>query len=394
MNDHSTDVEPVPFDQFVADLISVSTRDAASPEPGALPAPVLSAIGATATASPTAIEAFQAAVKSGDSLRVAFPPEIRTAIANQTLRLMSTADGRQVATAVDGSGRFVAHARVVGGAGSSLAPKAGAVGVGAAFASTAVLVLPIALASIAAYAQQQRLEQAMDNTKATLDRIEERLHDADHGVCDAADSFVELASGALTSGPLPPYLRAELAIHRAQVEVVYGARRRYVRRFKARLEQQQIEFEQKKGERQPWVDHVEEMAKTGKLEEEIVLFVRALISQSRLDALAAMCIAEEGMPELSGQLLRDSALELRSEFFDLHNRLAPLARFAPPRSMRDRLPGVSKHLEQAHDTAKALVEQLDARVLPSIPDPDADDALVIEISSEDVREIHALLPAA
>ena len=91
--------------------------------------------------------------------------------------------------------------------------------------------------------------------------------------------------------------------------------------------------EQKEGERQPWVDRVQEFAKDGSLEEELVLFVRALIMQSRLDAFAALCLAEDGAPDLAAQLLYDSQVELREEFFDLHRRLLPLAPVAPSRGV-------------------------------------------------------------
>ena len=51
------------------------------------------------------------------------------------------------------------------------------------------------------------------------------------------------ASHAIRFGPLPPYLRLELASQRAQIEALYGSRRRWVRRFKQQLELEQIEYE-------------------------------------------------------------------------------------------------------------------------------------------------------
>lgn len=387
--------ESTPAPVAASDLIQVSDLAARPTEPDLLPAPVLGALASAAEASPLALQAIREAAANSNSIRVTFSPEVMRGLRNGSLRLMNTVSGDQKATAVNAAGQFVEHAKVIGGAGrspgSAAAGVAGKVGTGAAITSGAVVMLPLAIAAIATYQQQKQLERALHDIQATLDRIEERLQDSDHGVCDAADAFVALASRAMAQGPLPEYLRLELAAHRARVEALYGSRRRYIARFKAKLEQQQIAFEQKKGERQPWVDEVEDMAKNGKLEEEIVLFVRSLITQSRLDAFAAMCVAEDGNPQLAAQMLEDSAVELRREFFDLHNRLTPLARFEPPRSLRDRLPGVSKHLDQAHSTAKALVAQLDSQVLPSIPDPHAHQPMVIELSSSDVRELSAAL---
>lgn len=121
------------------------------------------------------------------------------------------------------------------------------------------------------------------------------------------------ASHAIRFGPLPPYLRLELASQRAQIEALYGSRRRWVRRFKQQLELEQIEYEKQQGERQPWVEAVENLAREGKLEEEIVLFVRSLLAQAKLDALAAACLAEEGSAEVAMRMLDSSAQELRSE---------------------------------------------------------------------------------
>ncbi|MHB1138986.1 MAG: hypothetical protein ACYC2O_08515, partial [Microthrixaceae bacterium] len=321
----STSPAPLP----AADLIQVSDLVGRTTEPDLLPVPVLGALASAAETSPSAIRAIREAASTSRSIRVTFSPEVMKGLRDGSLGLMRTTSGDQKATAVNALGQFVEHGRVVSGAGrsssSTAAGVAGKVGTGAAITSGAAVMLPLAIASIATYQQQKQLEQALHGIQVTLDRIEERLQDSDHGVCDAADAFVELASRAIVQGPLPDYLRMELAAHRARVEALYGSRRRYIARFKAKLEQQQIAFEQKKGERQPWVDEVEDMAKNGKLEEEIVLFVRSLIAQSRLDAFAALCIAEDGNPQLAARMLEDSAVELRREFFDLHNRLAPLA---------------------------------------------------------------------
>jgi len=372
------------------ELVTITDLVPQSAAPARLPAPVLGAVSSAASASPLALEAIRNAARSGNGLRVEFSPEVMKGLRNGTLKLLTTKSGDQTATAVQAvSNTYVANGRVVGSAAT-----AGKAATGAAMMTGAVVMLPIAIAAIASYQQQQQLERALGNIQATLDRIEERLRDEEHGVCDAAGSFIELALKATAQGPLPPYLRAELASHRVRVEGVYGSRRRFIGRFKSELERQQIEFEQKKGVRQPWVESVQDMAKDGRLEDEIVLFIRALIAQSRLDAFAALCLAEEGLPDLALTVLHDSARELRSEFFDLHNRLAPLARIEPPRSVKDRVPLMSRSLARVHTTAKALVEQLDHQVLPGIPDPDDERPLTVELSPDDVASIVSMANAA
>lgn len=350
-------------------------------------AAVLSAVGTAASAMPAAVAAFQSAARQGAGLSVVFPPAVMQGLRDGTFRLLQTADGSMTATAVNSAGSFVANGRVVEGAGKSVVA-------GGTLGTSAVIALPIAIAAIASYQQQQQLERALKDIQSSLDRIEERLKDEEHGVCDAAESFIAIANSALQSGALPPYLRSELAVHRVRVEGVYAARRRYVHRFKAELERQQVAYEAKKGERQPWVEQVQDMAKEGVLEEELVLFVRTLIAQSRLDAFAAMCLAEEGAPDLAAQVLHESQIELRSEFFDLHNRLVPLANIAPPRGLRDRVPGLSRQVERAHKVTKSLVGQLNQHVLPSIPDPHNEKAVVVDLSADDVRVLAPLLSVA
>ena len=195
------------------------------------------------------------------------------------------------------------------------------------------------------------------------------------------------ASHAIRFGPLPPYLRLELASQRAQIEALYGSRRRWVRRFKQQLELEQIEYEKQQGERQPWVEAVENLAREGKLEEEIVLFVRSLLAQAKLDALAAACLAEEGSAEVAMRMLDSSAQELRSELFDRHNRLKPLATYAPLKSFRDKVPLMGSRTEHAHSVVKALVEQLDQHVLPKIPNPSFDAPLEVQQSSGQVAAL-------
>lgn len=135
------------------------------------------------------------------------------------------------------------------------------------------------------------------------------------------------------------------------------------------------------------MEAVEKLAREGKLEEEIVLFVRSLLAQAKLDALAAACLAEEGAAEVAMRMLDTSARELRSEFFDLHNRLRPLATYAPLKRFRDKVPLMGSKTEHAHAMVKALVEQLDQHVLPTIPNPSLDAPLEVQLSSQQVAAL-------
>lgn len=382
----ANDLAPIRAD----DLVHISPLPVTHTPAADNPMAVLSAVSVAASAAPAAIDAITAAARASGGLRITFPPAVMKGLRDGTLELMRSTKGDQLATAVQATSKQVAaHGRVVGDVAGTGAKAA----FGASLATAGIVLLPVAVASLASYQQQKQLEAALADIQATLDRIEERMKDEEHGVCDAADAFIRVASAASAAGPLPPYLRSELAAHRARVEAVYAARRRYVRRFKRELERQQIAREAKKGEPQPWVDEVQDLAKDGTLQEELVLFVRALIAQAQLDAFAAACLAEEGLPDVATRLLDESEDELRSEFFDLHNRLRPLASIAPPRGLKERIPLMSRNLDRAHETARTLVQQLNQQVLPSIPEPDHSRALVIDLSPDDVRDVATLIQA-
>lgn len=368
------------------------------------PTALLAALQSLGEAAPAMQVALRAASSQGQAvqialqaplLQVAFRPEVTEALLAGKLTLMQSATGA-LATAVDQSGKIVAQGRVVssvasaaagaGGAASSaaggaatplisggggaLAGAAGGVAVvggGVTLGAVAVVALPIVVAAGAAYMQQRKLEQTLGSIKEVVDRIEARLKDADTGVCDAADTFLELVADAMADGGLTDYLQVELAAQRVAVEALYKARRRWVERFKHDLEAEQISQEQSKGAGQPWVDSVAEPAVEGRLEEELILFVRSLIARSRLALLAATVLAEEGHARTAFELIDRTTTELRVEFFDLHRRLVPLAHIAPDKGLLGKIPGMGKDLERAHDSVKLLVDQLDKNVLPTIP---------------------------
>jgi hypothetical protein len=364
------------------------------------PTAFLAALRSLGEAAPALQIALREASANGQALQVilqrsafevVFRPDIMQQLSMGSLRLMQSATG-PLATAIDSSGRIVANGRIVssiasgasggaagamasgaplltggGGAAVGVAGGAAAVGGGITLGAVALVALPIVVAAGAAYVQQRRLDQTLGSIKDVVDRIEARLKDADTGVCDAADSFLDLAGDAMSEGGVTDYLRLELAVQRTAVEALYSARRRWVSRFKQDLEAEQIKREHEKGRGQPWVETVAEQSADGRLEEELILFVRSLVCRSRLALLTSAVLAEEGNARTAMELIEHTTTELRVEFFDLHRRLVPLARIAPDAGFLGKIPGMSNDLDRAHDSVHLLVEQLDRHVLPTIP---------------------------
>jgi hypothetical protein len=340
------------------------------------PSAFLAAIHTIGLASPALRQVVHQAAALGNGVQVVFRPEIVARLREGSLRLMEASDG-VLPVAIDASGTIVAQGRVV-----SLGGVARGAAAGAGAGALAMVALPIAVASAAAYLQQRQLEKSLASIQAVVERIEERLEDLDNGVCEAAEGFLSLADDALADGGLSGYLRLELAAQRTAIEALYAARKRWVDRFKRELERQQTERENKKGRGQPWVDAVTKEVERGKLERELTLFVRSLLNRTKLSVLAAAILAEEGRGTAALRLIERAETDLRSEFFDLHRRLVPLAKYAPELSKWQKLPRMGANVQRAHDTVRTLVEHLNAHVLPIIPDPD------------DAREIVAVLDPA
>lgn len=253
----------------------------------------------------------------------------------------------------------------------------------------AVAALPVLVAVAASYQQQLELERSLASIHAVVQRIEERLEDIDVGTCDAAEGFMAVMADATTEGGMTDYLAAELAVQRVAIEALYSARKRWVERFKTDLERQQGEREKSKGSGQPWVDAVTERVTAGRLEKEVIIFVRSLLLRTKLSVIAAAALAEEQRGATALRLISRAENELRKEFFDLHRRLTPLARIPPELSRLQRLPGMSRDLQRAHQTVKILVEHLDQTVLPGIPDPGNARDSSIYLSSGVVAELAA-----
>ena len=374
--------EVVPMDSPLMayrSLPAVQVKDAPRPS-GAF----LAALGTVAGSNPMLEAALRTAAQTGEGFRVAFSPSVVSGLRDGSLRLMQSGTGN-LGVAVNAGGHIVEQARVIGGA--AALGGTGAVLTGASLTAVAAVALPVVIASAAAYAQHRQLEKSLASIKAVVERIEQRLEDADTGVCDAADDFLALVEDVWADGGLSDYVRIELAAQRTATEALYGARRRWVERFKQTLEREQIAFQKAKGRSQPWVDSVAELAKDGKLEQELILFVRALLSRSKIGVVAAAALAEDGRGAAALALIDRLEKELRSEFFDLQRRLVPLAKYAPEGSVLHKLPGVGNSLERAHQTVKTLVDHLNEHVLPLIPNPYEDREVVADLDAPTVTQL-------
>ena len=185
-------------EEAVVDISSVLMRLEALPVRTPVdtlhPSPAMLSALSTLCRGSTALQtALRSAAQAGEGLMVTFPPDVVKGLQSGALSLMKSSRGA-MPIAVDGSGRIVAHAAVVGGVGASAAATGvGTAAVGVSASALAVAALPIVIAGAAAYAQQPQLERSLKDIKEIVQRIEERLEDTDSGACDAAERFLELA---------------------------------------------------------------------------------------------------------------------------------------------------------------------------------------------------------
>jgi hypothetical protein len=323
--------------------LSLETRERTSP------AAVL-AVSRLADQLPVIRQALEKApLGPASGLRVVFSPAIERGLTDGTLRLMRSGT-ESLSIAVNQAGRTVEIGRVVGGtalaagtAGAGGAAGAGVAGVAVATPPLWPIVVAGGLALAAAYAEQRWLEQTFGELRQAMERLEHRMRDDDAGAIAAADTLVALLAPEGHLGPVPEQLRIELARARRQIDSVYLARRRFVDRFKRALEAAQTEHEARTGERAAWVGKVtDELAdrRTGVVDE-LVLFLQAMIARARLGAITASVLAADGDGLHAVVLLKTIEDEMRTDYFDLHNRIAALARGERAEKGWDRVRGIA-----------------------------------------------------
>jgi hypothetical protein len=332
-------------------------------------------MGRMATAQGVAAGLFEAlpelrtaAARFSGSFRVVFSARARKGLADGTFRLMGNA---ALPVAVDQAGRIVEIARV---------PSA-AVGAGAGVAAGATLMAawPVALAAgvatAAAWAEQRWLERTFADLGKRLGRVEARLRDDDLGVVDGADALVELLTTNSWASAASDQLKWELALARRDVDRIYFSRRRFVERFKEELERLQDEYEGETGERKAWAGGAVGLFGP-EAADEIVVFLRSMVTRARLAACTADILVTDGCGETAIRLLDAHEEQIRGDYPDLHSRIRALARSKP-----DSAPIWRVFDREEADRARARAKQLDEALRVSVGEklPPRDEALVIDV---------------
>lgn len=312
------------------------------------------------------------ALRDRNAIRVVFSPEVRKALVNGSVRLMG--DG-QLPVAVNQSGKIVEIATFSGVTAAGVGAGAG-LGIGASLVAAWPVVLAAGVATAAAAAQQRWLERTFAGLSTQLDGIETRLRDDDLGALDAADVLVNLVAN-LGFECIPQQLRDEIVLARRQTENIYFSRRRFVEQFKRALEEEQTAHEAKTGERKAWVGKVsKQLAGEGSAVDEIVVFLRAMVTRARLGAVTAGMLAADGAPTASLSMLDDLHRQLRSDYWDLQNRISALARSAPDAPIWRRLLDRAD-AEEAREHAIVLSHALQQSVGERLPE--RDEALRLDV---------------
>lgn len=69
-----------------------------------------------------------------------------------------------------------------------------------------------------------------------------------------------------------------------------------------------------------------------------MLFFRAVIARARLGAIAASILIADGSYDVALRRLDQTRSTMRTDYLDLHNRLAALSRHAPEPGILDKVP--------------------------------------------------------
>lgn len=317
-------------------------------------------------------------------MKVAFSPEVRSLLRSGQAHLMKSGS-ETLPTAVDQSGRIIAHARQVGGL--SLGGS-GAVAAGALMPVAWPLLLGAAVGSAAAWSDQRRLERTFDAMQASLARIEHRLRDDDHGALEAADDLVGLMRPHVVDGRPPAQLCLEVAAARQEIERIYRSRHRFVTRFKESLEANQLRHEEGGGDRTPWVADIDKEltdADSG-LVDELAVYLKVMVCRARLGACTAAVLSVEGDGRAALELLGQLEDSTREDYWDLQRRISALARFEPGSGFWKKVPVVGSSVagalgsdrgEAARNLVSQLAGEMESKIGPSIPERDADTAIVV-----------------
>lgn len=279
------------------------------------------------------------------------------------------------ATAAAGGAALASGAGSAGVAGAGAAGAAGAAGVAGATGITATVALPLVIAAGAAlaasWAQQRWLEQTFAGVERALARIETRLRDDDFGTLEGAEALLEVIGDRAAFGDLAPQIRAELAVAHRQVEAIYRSRLRFVERFKVDLERWQVEAVRKDGKPVTWTPEVVKalIEDDSTTVAELVVFFQAMLTRARISTASAALLVTEGDAMSAFHMIDGVRSSIRHDYFDLHNRLAALARNEIDASIWKN-PFSSKDRRKAHDIVTILSGNLDRAIGEHLPEPD------------------------
>lgn len=314
----------------------------------------------------TAVPGLIDALKGVGGLRVVFSPAVRKALAAGTYRLMDTTAG-VAPMAIDKSGRIVEVAKVPA---SALVTAGGALPMAGLLAVSWPLALATGVAVAAAWAEWRWLDRTFSTLRGSLDRIETRLRDDDLGRLEAADDLVTILAPDLKWGNASSQLRGELTAARQSTESIYLARRRWVNRFKVRIELAQTETERKRGKTEVWAGRVkrELTEDSGAFADELVVFLHAMVTRARVSAATASVMAHEGAAMSALRLLDHVEESTRADYHDLHNRLRALDRTPPEAGWWQFMK--RDDFEESHDLVNRLNEAMESSVGDVLPDRD------------------------
>jgi hypothetical protein len=353
------------------------------------------------------------AIGEAGDLVVRFSPEIRKGIVDGSYALVrngirtlpkvrntltghfdETAEVVGAIGATAGTAAVVSSAGGAGVAGAGAAGAAGAAGVAGATGITATVALPLVIAAGAAlaasWAQQRWLEQTFAGVERALARIETRLRDDDFGTLDAAEALLEVIGDRAAFGDLAPQVRAELAVAHRQVEAIYRSRLRFVERFKVDLERWQVQAVRKDGKPVTWTPEVVDalIEDDSTTVAELVVFFQAMLTRARISTASAALLVTEGDAMSAFRIIDGVRSSIRHDYFDLHNRLAALARNEIDASIWKN-PFSSKDRRNAHEIVSILSGNLDRAIGEHLPEPDEVAEFAVPASA-----FQAALPAA
>ena len=393
------DISPVPSTSAPppAAIAVASALSAALPE----------LAGLLQRAAPAAQGAAQAGAEVGD-LVVRFSPQIRQGLLDGTYELVKaggrilprarnvvngqfsqTAEVVGLAGATAAAGTVVASSGGAAVAGAGAAGAAGAAGVAGATGLTATVALPLVIAAGAAlaasWAQQRWLEQTFAGVERALARIETRLRDDDFGALDGAEALLEAIGDRAAFGELAPQIRSELAVAHRQVEAIYRSRLRFVERFKVDLERWQIDAIGKDGRPVTWTPEVVKalIEDDSTTVAELVVFFQAMLTRARIATATAALLVTEGDSASAFHMIDGVRSSIRHDYFDLHNRLAALARVEIDASIWKN-PFSSKDRKKAHEIIALLAGNLDRAIGEHLPEPDEVVEFVVPASAFEV----------